>query len=107
MGMFDNYPESDVNEEVFMITPGEILKEEFLKEMDISEYRLAKSTGIQATAINQIVKGKRSISAETALKFSRFFGNSAQFWLNLQDQYDLKKAKQKLGAKLELIEQYH
>ncbi len=69
--------------------PGIILQEEFLDEMAISQYTLAKATDIPKTRINAIVSGDRSITADTALRLSLFFGNSAEFWLNLQKQYDL------------------
>jgi len=81
--------------------PGEILDEEFLKPLKITQYRLAKDIGVPARRINEIVHGKRSISADTALRFSRYFGNSAEFWLNLQAHYDLAKAKDKLAEILE------
>jgi len=70
--------------------PGEILLEEFLKPMGITQYRLAKDISVQPTRINQIVKGKTSISADTALRLGRYFQMSAQFWLNLQAHYDLE-----------------
>ncbi|MFH1253223.1 MAG: HigA family addiction module antitoxin [Candidatus Uhrbacteria bacterium] len=72
------------------IHPGEILKEEFLKPLEISEYRLAKNISVPARRINEITHGQRAISADTALRFSLFFGNSPQFWLNLQNKYDLE-----------------
>lgn len=70
--------------------PGEILLEEFLKPMGISQYRLAKDISMPPRRINEIVHGKRSIAADTALRLGRFFGMSAQFWLNLQTRYDLE-----------------
>ena len=73
------------------IHPGEILDEEFLIPMKISAYRLAKETNIPQTRISQIIKGKRRITADTALRFSKFFGNTAKFWLGLQDDYDLEE----------------
>jgi addiction module HigA family antidote len=73
------------------IHPGEILKEEFLIPMEISVYRLAKETFIPQTRISEIIKGKRRITADTALRFSKFFGTSAKFWLGLQDDYDLEE----------------
>ena len=73
------------------IHPGEILKEEFLNPMGISAYRLSKDTGLSETRISQIIHGKRSITAETALILSLFFGNTADFWLNLQNHYDLEE----------------
>jgi addiction module HigA family antidote len=73
------------------IHPGEILKEEFLKELGISAYRLAKDTGIPQTRISEIMKGARRITADTALRLSRYFGNTPKFWLGLQDDYDLEE----------------
>ena len=75
------------------ITPGEILEEDFLKPMGLSQYRLAKDIGVPARRINEIVKGERSITADTALRLGRFFKMSAQFWLNLQSAHDLSKAE--------------
>lgn len=75
------------------IHPGEILEEEFLRPMRITQYRLAKAIGVDARRIHAIVRGQRSISAETALLLSRFFGNSAEFWMGLQSQYDLETAE--------------
>ncbi len=74
------------------IHPGEILQLEFLQPMNISAYRLSKDIGVTQTRISEILSGKRSITADTALRLSRYFGNSAQFWLNLQTQYDLRQA---------------
>lgn len=73
------------------IHPGEILNEEFLKPMNISAYRLAKETFIPQTRISSIIKGKRRITADTALRLSKFFGTTAKFWLGLQDDYDLEE----------------
>ena len=73
------------------IHPGEILKEEFLGPLEISAYRLSKETFIPQTRISQILKGKRRISADTALRLSKFFGTSAKFWLGLQDDFDLEE----------------
>lgn len=72
------------------IHPGEVLKEEFLDEMDITAYRLAKETFMPQTRISEIIKGRRGITADTALRLSRFFGTSAKFWLGLQEDYDLE-----------------
>ena len=72
------------------IHPGEILNEEFLIPLNITAYRLAKETNIPQTRISEIIKGKRRITADTALRFSIFFGNSAKFWLGLQDDYDIE-----------------
>jgi len=75
------------------IHPGEILLEEFLKPMETSAYRLSKDTEIPQSRISQIIKGKRRITADTALRLSSYFGNSAKFWLGLQDDYDIEEEK--------------
>ena len=75
------------------IHPGEVLKEEFLEPLGISAYRLAKDTFLPQTRISEIIKGNRRITADTALRFSKFFGTSAKFWLGLQDDYDLEEGK--------------
>ena len=75
------------------IHPGEILLEEFLKPMHISAYRLSKDIGIPQTRISQIIKGNRRITADTALRLSSYFGNSAKFWLGLQNDYDLENER--------------
>ena len=82
------------------IHPGEILMEEFLKPLGISQYRLAKDISVPPRRINEIVHGRRSITADTALRFGRFFGMSPQFWLNLQTRYDLEVAEDSLGNRL-------
>ena len=84
------------------IHPGEILLEEFLEPMGISQYRLAKDIRVPARRINEIVKGKRTISPDTALRLSRYFGLSERFWLNLQARYDLEVEKDKLADGLEI-----
>jgi len=83
------------------IHPGEVLMEEFLKPMNLSQNRLAIDIGVDGRRINEIVQGKRAISADTALRLSRFFGNSAQFWMGLQTQYDLDVAEDQLGKRLD------
>ena len=83
------------------IHPGEILLEEFLKPMGISQYRVSKDIGVPARRINEIVHGKRSITADTALRLARYFGTSDRFWMNLQSRYDLEVEKDKLGRRLE------
>ena len=83
------------------IHPGEVLLEDFLKPMGISQYRLAKDISVSPRRINEIVHGKRSITADTALRLSRFFGASERFWLNLQTRYDLEVEKDRLGDDLE------
>jgi addiction module HigA family antidote len=91
-----------MNEEKLLpIHPGEILLEEFLKPMELSQYRLAKDIGVPARRINEIVLGKRSITPDTALRLSRYFGLSERFWLNLQTRYDLEIEKDRLADRLE------
>ncbi|HAR64247.1 MAG: addiction module antidote protein, HigA family [Candidatus Margulisiibacteriota bacterium] len=85
------------------IHPGEILDEEFLKPLNLTPYRVAKETKIAQTRISEIIKGKRKITADTALRFSVYFGNSPQFWLGLQDDYDLEEEKNKIGSILNEI----
>ena len=80
-------------ERLLNIHPGEILLEEFLKPMSISAYKLSKDIGIPQTRTSEIIKGKRSITADTALRLSYYFGNSAKFWLGLQNDYDLEEEK--------------
>ena len=83
------------------VHPGEVLLEEFLKPMGISQYGLAKDIGVHPRRINQIVHGERSISANTALRLSRHFGLSERFWLNLQARYDIEVEKDKLRGRLD------
>lgn len=83
------------------IHPGEILLEEFLEPMEITQYRLAKDIGVPARRINEIVLGKRRITADTALRLSRYFGLSERFWMNLQARYDLEVEKDRLAGRLE------
>lgn len=83
------------------IHPGEILLEEFLQPMSISQYRLAKDIGVSPRRINEIVHSKRGISADTALRLSRYFGLSERFWMNLQTRYDLEVEKDRLSGRLE------
>lgn len=84
------------------VHPGEILLEEFLSPLGISQYRLAKETSVPPRRINEIVRGLRSISADTALRLARYFGTSERFWLNLQAHYDLEVTKDRLGNRLQL-----
>ena len=90
-------------EKINNITPGEILFEEFLKPLKISAYRLSKDTGMPATRVSQILKGKRRITADTALRLSRYFGNSADFWMGIQDEFDLREESQKIKLELSKI----
>lgn len=83
------------------IHPGEILLDEFLVPMGISQYRLAKDISVPPRRINEIVHGKRSITADTALRLARYFGNTERFWLNLQTHYDLEVERDRLGSRLD------
>lgn len=85
------------------IHPGEVLEEEFLKPLALSAYRLAKETNIPQTRISEIIKARRRITADTALRLARFFGNTPQFWLGLQNDYDLEESRKFIGGDLENI----
>ena len=82
------------------IHPGEVLLEDFLKPLELTQYRLAKSLSVPARRINEIVLGKRAITADTALRLARFFGTSERFWLNLQTSYDLELERDRLRGRL-------
>lgn len=86
------------------IHPGEVLQEEFLIPMDISAYRLSKELHIPQTRISQIIKGNRRITADTALRLSAFFGTSPQFWLGIQDDYDIEEEENRLRQELKTIQ---
>jgi addiction module HigA family antidote len=88
------------------VHPGEILLYEFLKPLDISAYRLSKDLSIPQTRISEIVKGRRRITADTALRLSKYFGNSAKFWLGLQDDFDIEEGKEQKKNELNLIKKY-
>ena len=94
---------NDMEERLPPIHPGEILNEEFLLPMKVTQYRLAKAIGVDPRRIHSIVHGERSITAETALLFSRFFGNSAAFWLGLQSQYDLEGTEDSMAQRLDAV----
>ena len=85
------------------VHPGEILNEEFLRPMNITQYRLAKAIGVGARRIHTIVHGQRSITPETALLLARFFGNSEEFWMGLQSQYDMEAAEDRLAHRLSTV----
>ena len=85
------------------VHPGEILNRDFLLPMNVTQYRLAKAIGVDARRIHSIVHGERSITAETALLLSRFFGNSASFWMGLQSQYDLETTEDRLSERLNAV----
>ncbi len=87
------------------IHPGEILLEEFLLPMKISQYRLAKDLNIPQTRVSEIVKGRRRVTSDTALRLSKYFGTSAKFWLGLQDDYDLEESMSKLEEELQGIKE--
>ena len=86
------------------IHPGEILEEEFLKPMGITAYRLSQAIGVPQTRTSQILKGRRRITADTALRLSKYFGTSSRFWLGLQNDYDIEEEQQNIRKELELIE---
>jgi addiction module HigA family antidote len=83
------------------VHPGEVLLEEFLDPMEITQYRLAKAISVPARRINEIVLGKRAVTADTALRLARYFGTSERFWMNLQARYDLEVEKDRLGSRLD------
>lgn len=82
------------------IHPGEVLLEDFLTPLGVSQYRLAKDTSVPPRRINEIVRGTRAITADTALRLARYFGTTERFWLNLQSHYDLEVEKERLGERL-------
>jgi antitoxin HigA-1 len=90
-----------MNTNLRSVHPGEVLLEEFLKPLKLSQNRLALEISVKACLVNEIVLGKQRISAETALRLARYFGNSPQFWLGLQTEYDLDVAADRLGDRLE------
>lgn len=97
-----------VETKILPVHPGEVLLDEFLKPMDLSQNRLAISIGVDTRRINEIVLGKRRVTADTALRLSRFFGNSARFWMGLQSDYDLDVAEDELGERLDReVREYH
>jgi addiction module HigA family antidote len=88
------------------IHPGEILQEEFLIPLNITAYRLSKDVSIPQTRISEIIKGNRRITADTALRLSKYFGNSAKFWLGLQDDFDIEEEENQKKTQLSAIKQY-
>jgi len=88
------------------IHPGEILQEEFILPLGLTAYKLSKDIGIPQTRVSEIIKGNRRITADTALRLSKYFGNSAKFWLGLQDDFDIEEEGQLKSKELNLIEQY-
>jgi addiction module HigA family antidote len=90
-----------IEEKMAPIHPGEVLKEDFLDPMGISQYRLARDIGVHPRRINSIIHGKRSITADTALRLGRYFGIEPDFWMNIQTHYDLEVESDRLAGKLE------
>lgn len=88
------------------IHPGEVLQEEFLEELGVTAYRLSKDTGIPQTRISEIIKGKRRITADTALRLSKYLGTTAKFWLGLQDDFDLEQEQINKEKELAQIKQF-
>lgn len=88
------------------IHPGEILQEEFLLPLQLSAYKLSKDVGIPQTRVSEIIKGNRRITADTALRLAKYFGNSAKFWLGLQDDFDIEEERILKSKELASIEQY-
>jgi addiction module HigA family antidote len=86
------------------IHPGEILREEFLEPLGLTAYQLAKAIGVEQTRVSEILHGKRGITADTALRLARFFGTSAQMWMNLQSRFELEQTEEKLESKLAKIQ---
>ena len=93
-------------EKLANIHPGEVLRSEFLEPLNISAYRLSKELGIPQTRISEITKGKRRITAETALRLSKYFGNSAQFWLGIQNDFDIEQERDEKKSVLEKIQKF-
>lgn len=89
-----------------LLTPGEYLKTEFLDELGLSAYALARATHMPDSRLSEIINGKRAITADTALRLGKYFGMSAQFWLNLQSHYDLEMAQRKVADDIDTIEPY-
>jgi addiction module HigA family antidote len=83
------------------IHPGEVLREDFLKPLKLSQYALARALGVPQIRVSEIVNGKRAITPDTALRLARYFGTSAEFWLGMQATYDLETARDRLGAEIE------
>lgn len=90
-------------EKIMNIHPGEILEKDFLEPMGITAYRLSKSIGVQQTRISQIIKGKMSVTANMATRLAKFFGTSAEVWMNLQSQYEIRKVKEQNKSILDRI----
>jgi addiction module HigA family antidote len=85
------------------VHPGDVLLEDFLKSLGISQYRLAKEIGVSESTVSDVVNGRRGVTADMALRLARYFGISAQFWLNLQEMYDIEEAERKIGKQIQKI----
>ena len=85
------------------VHPGDVLLEDFLKPMEISQYRLAKEIGVSESTVSDVVNGRRGVTADIALRLARYFAVSAQFWLNLQEMYDIEEVERKIGKEIEKI----
>ena len=96
-----------MNKKIKNIHPGEILLEEFLLPLEITAYKLSKDIGIPQTRVSEIIKGNRRITADTALRFSKYFGNSAKFWLGLQDDFDIEEEKNNKQNLLDAIKHFN
>ena len=96
-----------MDERITPIHPGEILQMDFLEPMNVTAYKLAKETFLDQTRISEIIRGKRSISIDTALRFSKYFGNSPEFWINIQTQYDMENKKEEIEPELIKINTLH
>lgn len=92
---------------LFNIHPGEILEEEFLKPMGITAYKLSQAIGVPQTRTSQILKGKRRITADTALRLAKFFGTSSKFWLGLQNDFDIEEENNNIKRELDQIEAWN
>lgn len=95
------------NQQIELSTPGEVLKEEFLDPMEITPYALAKAIFVDPPRIDGIIKGRRKITADTAVRFSRFFGTTAGFWMNMQSRYDVEVLMEEKGEELGRIQLHH
>lgn len=93
-------------EKLANVHPGEVLNLEFLEPLEISAYRLSKDLKIPQTRISEIIKGRRRVTADTALRLGKYFGNSAKFWLGLQDDFDIEEEREEKKAELDSIEKF-
>lgn len=93
-----------MEERIKPIHPGEILREDFLIPMNISAYKLAKETFMDQTRVSEIINGKRAVTIDTALRLSKFFGNSPEFWINIQTQYDMETKEAEISEELDKIQ---